>query len=229
MESSKLGYQKWLLAAYLLQTSKKGISSVQLAEKLGITQKSAWFLAHRLREALTDSAETLPFTGTVEADETYVGGSDRARHLDKKGKPKTPVVGLKERETNQVRTDVMLEVNRFEVHRWLNGKISDMAALFTDQAACYVGADVALHASVNHRKKQYVDGDVHTNGIESHWALLKRGYGGTYHFWSVKHMQRYLNEFAGRFNLRTLDTIGQLRQIAVAMIGRRLTYSALTA
>ena len=226
MRDSRLGYQKWLLAMFLLTTAKKGISSIALSEKLGVTQKTAWYLAHRLRT--TWQLDGTLFEHTVEADETYVGGSDRTRHLDKKGKPKTPVIGIKERESNRVHTGVMLEVHRNNVHDWLSDKVSDMAALFTDQAQWYVGANVALHCSVNHRKKQYVDGDVHTNGIESHWALLKRGYHGTFHFWSDRHMHRYLCEFEGRFNGRDLSSEHRLAQVASGMVGQHLTYANLT-
>ena len=227
MVDSKLGYQQWALAVYLLQRSKKGISSVSLAETLGITQKSAWHLAHRLRTAFKRVA---PLPGTVEADETYVGGRERNRHWDKKGtKPKTPVVGAKSRETGQVTATVVPTVTKSAIQEWVARHVSAGARLFTDQAPVYVGAPVAEHRTVNHKRKQYVDGEVWTNGVESHWALMKRGYHGTYHWWSVKHMQRYVNEFAGRFNLYGQTPQAQLASLVRGMVGQRLTYADLTA
>ena len=209
MEDSKLDYQQWALAMYLLQHSKKGISSVSLAAALGVTQKSAWYLAHRLRVAWHEAPA--PLAGTVEADETYIGGRERNRHHDKKGtKPKTPVVGAKSRETGQVTATVVPAVTKPAIQDWVSRHVSAGARLFTDQAPVYVGAPVAEHRTVNHKRKQYVDGEVWTNGVESHWALMKRGYHGTYHWWSAKHMQRYVNEFAGRFNLRELAPWDQL-------------------
>ena len=226
MRDSKLSYQQWALAIFLMQTNRKGVSSVALAEKLGITQKSAWHLGHRIRRVWKIDGQL--FNGTVEADETYMGGTDKNRHYDKKGtKAKTPVVGIKERESNRVHAVVMLNVNKFDVQHWLGRNVSAGARLFTDEAAVYVGADVAEHRSVNHRKKQYVSGDVYTNGVESHWALMKRGYDGTYHWWSVKHMQRYVTEFAGRFNLRDLPTAQQLGTMVQGMVGEYLPWREL--
>ena len=162
----------------------------------------------RLCEGLEE--RQAPFSGIVEADETYIGGSDRNRHYDKKGTAKkAPGVGIKERESNRVHAVVMPNVNKFDVQYWLHKHVSAGAKLFTDEAGVYVGADVAEHRSVNHSKKQYVSGETYTNGVESHWALLKRGYHGTYHWWSVKHMQRHVEEFSGRFNLRDLPTCPQ--------------------
>ena len=228
MEDSKLDYQQWALATYLLQHSKKGISSRALAEALGITQKSAWFLAHRIRTSWQIAPAPLP--GTVEADETYVGGRERNRHYDKKGtKPKLPVVGAKSRETGQVTATVMPAVTKPAIHAWVSRHVSAGARLFTDQAPVYRGAPVAEHRTVNHNRKQYVDGEVWTNGVESHWALMKRGYHGTYHWWSAKHMQRYVNEFAGRYNLRGRAPWDQLTALVQGMVGQRLTYRELTA
>ena len=228
MEDSKLGYQTWLLASYLLHTAKKGMSSIALSEKLGVCQKTAWFLAHRIRETWADSDGLM--TGTVEADETYIGGKDRNRHYDKKGSPpKMPVLGAKERETGHVRAVVTPNIVTRAVHGWLDATVAPTATLYTDGAPVYKSANVARHGRVNHSIGQYVVGDVHTNGIESHWALTKRGYMGNYHWWSHKHMHRYVKEFASRFNARDLETDEQLRQLAVGGIGKRLTFSELTA
>ena len=229
MQGSKLGYQKWLLAMFLIVSAKKGISSLDLASKLEVSQRTAWYLNHRIREAW-DVGQTL-FAQTVEADETYVGGIDHWRHADKKRghNSKTPVIGVKERETGKVQTAIAPQVVKPAVQYWLELTVASGATLYTDQAAVYKGADVAKHGSVNHRRKQYVSGDCHTNGIESHWALLKRGYHGTYHSWSERHLHRYLREFAERFNGRDLDTEQRLSAMAQNMIGRRLSYAQLTA
>ena len=171
-----------------------------------------------------------PLPGTVEADETYVGGRERNRHYDKKGtKPKTPVVGAKSRETGEVKTTVVPAVTKATIQDWLTRHVSAGARLFTDQSPVYNDAPVSEHRTVNHKRKQYVDGEVWTNGVESHWALLKRGYHGTYHWWSVKHMQRYVNEFSGRFNLRRQSAQAQLTALVQGMVGKRLTYDELTA
>ena len=226
MRDSKLGYQAWALAIYLMQTSRKGVSSVALAEKLGITQKSAWHLGHRIRRVWKIDGQL--FNGTVEADETYMGGSDKNRHHYLKGTvKKTPVVGMKERESNRVHAVVMLSVNKFDVQPWLHKRVSAGSRLFSDEAAVYVGSDVSEHQAVKHRRKQYVRGSAHTNGIESHWALMKRGYHGTYHWWSVKHMQRYVTEFASRFNLRDKSTAEQLGQMVQDMVGEHLPWNEL--
>lgn len=229
MHGSKLGYRKWLMAMYLIVSAKKGISSLDLAAKIKVSERTAWYLNHRIRDAWS-TGQTL-FAGTVEADETYVGGHDRWRHMDKKrGRgSQTPVVGAKERETGKIQTVIAPQVNRDVVQYWLELTVAPTATLYTDQASVYVGAQVANHDSVNHKRKQYVKGNVHTNGIESHWALLKRGHHGTYHSWSEKHLHRYLREFAGRFNGRDLSTVDRLAQMVQNMVGRRLSYAQLTA
>ena len=132
-------------------------------------------------------------------------------------------------QTGQVQTVIAPTVDKPSVQFWLELTVAPTATLYTDQAAVYKGANVATHGSVNHRRKQYVTGDCHTQGIESHWALLKRGYHGTYHSWSEKHLHRYLREFAGRFNGRDLSTLERLAGMAKNMVGRRLSYSELTA
>ncbi len=228
MEESKLGYQTWLLAAYLLHTAKKGMSSIALAEKLGVCQKTAWFLAHRIREAWGDPRPLME--GTVEADETWIGGKERNRHLDRKRRiPKIPVVGAKERESNSVTATVLTAVNQQHIEDWLDQTVDPAARLFTDESPVYNRVAVSEHQTVNHKAHEYVRGEVTTNGMESFWALLKRGYKGSYHWWSPKHLQRYLCEFTGRFNARELETLDQLRAVAVGLIGKRLTYRNLAA
>ncbi len=228
MHSSKLGYQQWALALYLLTTSKKGISSADLGRKLGISRKAAWHLSHRIRDTFAD--DVLQLSGTVETDETGIGGHDRWRHLDKKRgrNSQLPVLGVKERETGRVQSAVAPGQDTRSVQGWLHKNVAPDATLYTDQASVYIGANVKEHDTVNHRKKEYVRGDVHTNGIESYWALLKRGYKGTHHFWSDKHMHRYLREFDGRFNSRTEGTAKRIEDLADNMEGKRLPYRTLT-
>ena len=227
MHSSKLGYQQWALALYLLTTSKKGISAADLGRKLGISRKSAWHLAHRIRE--TFDKDVAMFNGTVEADETYVGGIDRNRHRDKRGKPKTPVIGIKERESGKVRLQIVRNVTSGVVQFWLGQTVGRAATLFTDGAPVYRKADVSRHEYVNHAVGEYVRGDVHTNGIESFWALVKRAHKGTHHSWSDRHLHRYLRELAGRFNSRDEKTLDQIEALADGMAEKRLTYTDLTA
>lgn len=228
MEDSKLGYHTWLLASHLLRTAKKGLSSVALAEQLGVCQKTAWFLAHRIREAWADQNE--PLTGTVEADETYVGGKERNRHLDRKNQiPKVPVVGARERASGRVVASVMPAVTRAAMEDWIATHVSPAARLHTDESPVYNRAPVSQHRTINHKQHQYVLGDVTTNGIESFWALLKRSYKGVYHWWSPKHLHRYLAEFTGRFNARELEPMEQLHGLAVGMVGKRLCYMTLVA
>ena len=226
MQSSRIGYQKWLLAMFLASTRKKGISSKQLAADIGITQKSAWYLLHRIRESFIEP--DLVMSGTVEMDETYIGGSDYARHFDKKGKPKKLVIGAKNRETNKVKTEALSKLHPTAkiANEWINKHTSQETTLFTDDGGHYRSVD-RPHFSVNHSRRQYVNGDVTTNGIESHWALVKRGWHGTYHWYSEKHLQRYLDEFAGRFNLRDQDVLKRLAIMANRMVGRHLPYKRL--
>ena len=228
MHSSKLGYQQWALALYLLTTSKKGISAADLGRKLGISRKSAWHMAHRIRE--TFNTDTEMFTGTVEADETYVGGIDRNRHHDKKRgyNSKTPVLGVKERESGRVQFAAVRNVTSGIVQSWLGHRVAHGATLYTDGSPVYRGANVSRHESVNHAIGQYVRGEVHANSIESMWAILKRSHKGTYHSWSERHLHRYLNELAGRFNSRGEKTLDRIEALADSMAEKRLSYENLT-
>ena len=228
MHGSKLGYQKWALALYLLTTSKKGISAADLGRKLGTSRKAAWHMAHRIRE--TFDTDTIQFNGTVEADETYVGGIDRNRHHDKKRgyNSKTPVLGIKERESGRVQLAAVSNVTSGIVQSWLGHRVSRGATLYTDGSPVYKGMDVSRHNSVNHAIGQYVRGDVHTNGVEGFWATIKRSHKGTYHSWSERHLHRYLREFAGRFNSRSHSTLERISALADSMDGKRLPYSELT-
>ena len=231
MADTKLGYQVWLLAIYLLATGIKGTSSMKLHRDLGITQKTAWHLAHRIR-AMWQAGDFL-LSGPVEADETYIGGKESNKHESKKLKAgrgtigKTPVAGVKDRGTKEVRVQVTPKVNRETMQEFVEGHVSPDAALFTDESSAY--DNLPNRTSVRHGVGEYVDEQAHTNGIESFWALLKRGYYGTYHKMSNKHLTRYIGEFAGRQNARPFDTLDQMELMARGMMGKRLTFEELVA
>ena len=231
MQSSKVGYQTWIFAMYLLTTNLKGISSMKLHRELGITQKSAWHLAHRLRDALSPDSDLM--AGPVEVDEAYFGGRNANRHADKKIKNangtigKTAVVGMKDRGTNQVQATVVERTNQETLQGFVNARKEEGAKVYTDEHGAYIGLE--NHEVVKHSVGEYVKEQAHTNGIESFWSMLRRGYVGTYHQMSVKHLDRYVNEFAGRHNTRPLDTLIQMECIAQGLVGKQLRYQDLIA
>ena len=232
MEDSKLGYRTWALAFYLLATSPKGVSSVQLAKRLGVTQKTAWFLAHRIRRAFEEYHAQEKMAGAVEVDETFVGGLERNKHADRKlnlGRGtvgKTIVAGVLDRATNTVSAAVVPDTRRATLDPFVRDRIADGATVYTDENPAY--DKLPNQQAVADGRGEYVRGDCHINGAESFWAVLKRGYKGIHHKMSPKHLQRYLHEFAGRHNLRhrggTCERMGLLVR---GMEGRRLTYADL--
>ena len=231
MQNSNLGAQKWVLAAYMLTTNLKGDSSMKLHRDLDITQKSAWHLAHRIRETW-DRGEGL-FGGPVEVDETYLGGKRKnmPKHVrkDLTGRGpvgKTAVVGAKDRATNRVVAKAVEGTDKETLQGFVKDSADPHATVYTDEA----GADETLpfaHAAVKHSVSEYVRGKAHTNGVESFWSMLKRGYVGTYHKMSPKHLQRYVNEFSGRHNVRMADTLEQMEHSMLRMSGKRLRYQDL--
>ena len=230
LHSSNLPLSKWAIGFFLFMTNLKGVSSMKLHRDLGITQRSAWHMAHRIRETLETTGGK--FAGPVEADETYIGGKESNKHESKKLKAgrgavgKTPVVGVKDRETNQVRTEVVASTNRVTLQGFVIRHTEDGAMVYTDEAAAYRGLP-RPHESVAHSAGEYVRKMAHTNGMESYWAMFKRGLAGVYHWVSVKHLGRYNREFEGRHNRRPMDTAAQMGLMVRTAYGKRLTYAAL--
>lgn len=231
MQNSNLGYQTWALAIYLMSTGIKGTAAMKLHRDLGIAYTSAWRLAHRIRETWKDHAE--PYLGPVEADETYVGGLEKNKHADKKlyagggTVGKTAVVGVKDRATGRVSAQVVPDTTKRTLQGFVKARTAPSAKVFTDEATAYRG--LPNHEAVRHSVHHWVEGQAHTNGLESFWALLKRGHHGVYHKMSPKHLPRYVNEFAGRYNQRNMDTADQMRMMARGLIGKRLSTQDLRA
>ena len=217
MHRSKVPLQKWVIAIYLMSTSLKGVSSMKLHRDLGVTQKTAWMMAQKIREGWIDG-DGESMSGPVEVDETYIGGLERNKPKSKRANQghgpvnKTGIIGSKERDTGRAKADVLEDGKGETLQKFVRENIIPGATIFTDENRGYVHLGVKYggeykHESVRHSAKEYVHGMAHTNGIESFWSMLKRGYHGVYHQMSRKHLQRYVNEFAGRHNLRPMDTI----------------------
>ncbi|MDE2818659.1 MAG: IS1595 family transposase [Chloroflexota bacterium] len=235
MESSKLGFQVWAIALYQVTTNLKGLSSMKLHRDLGITQRSAWFLAHRLREAWKDHGAE--FAGPVEVDETYIGGKrknmSKAKRKELAGTGrgavgKAVVVGARDRATNRVSAGMARGTDMASLQGFIAARAADVAKVYTDEHSGYAGMRFD-HEAVNHSAGEYVRGQAHTNGIESFWATLKRAHKGTFHHFSTKHLDRYVTEFSARHNVRDLDTTDQMSQLVSRMVGKRLRYQDLTA
>ena len=232
MQRSHIPLQKWAIGIYLFSVSLKGVSSMRLHRDLKITQKSAYFMGQRLREAWSESLTNM--AGPLEVDETFVGGKEKNKHSKKKlkagrgGVGKAIVVGARDRATNAVSAAVVENTDAKTLQSFVGDRAAKGATIYTDDHGGYRGLPFD-HETVKHSVGEFVDGQASTNGIESFWATFKRGYHGTFHHISPKHLQRYVNEFSGRHNIRPLDTIQQMRAIIHGLEGKRLTYRDLVA
>ena len=229
---TNLPVRTWLLAIYFVHSARKGISSIQLSKHLGVTQRTAWFLGHRIRKAMEQG--DLLVSGVVEIDETYVGGKMKSMHKSQKpGNPmdnKIPVMGFKDH-TGKVIAFPMSDTTTKTMERYVLENVEPDSVVYTDGHPGYAGLkDFGFaHEWVNHSVGEFVRGMVTTNGIESFWALLKRGYIGTFHYMSPEHLHRYVSEFAYRYNAGKGNGFRTMKEVLGGMLGKRLTYKALTA
>jgi transposase-like protein len=234
---SKLPLKTWFTAIYLLTSNKKGISSLQLSEFLGVSQKTAWYIDHRIREAMKQNNGKL--FGTVEVDETYIGGKEKNKHYSKRTKhtqgrsvaTKTPIVGLVQR-GGEIRATVVDRVSVANVEKQILSKVEKGSTIYTDDFLGYKNIKNHFnHGVVSHGKYEYVRGQIHSNSAESFWALFKRGYMGTYHSMSKKHLQRYVDEFVYRFNRQFIEENGGVFADMVRRVAKsdKLSYKNLTA
>lgn len=231
---SNVGLDVWFYAIYLMMTARKSVSSLQLCQELGVTQKTAWFMSHRIRAAC--SGDNSQLRGIVEVDETYIGGKERNKHKSKKLQAgrgtvgKQAVIGMKER-AGRVRATPIDNTDRNTLQGVVASNVAPGSSIYTDDHAGYVGlANLTYHhGSVKHSANEYVNGMAHTNGIESVWAVLKRGVDGTFHHVSRKHLHHYLDEFTFRLNEgnvvnHVLDRLGYALQ---GSEGKELPYKKL--
>ncbi len=236
MQASKIPLRKWAIAIYLCLTNLKSVSSMKLQRDIGVSQPTAWFMLHRIREAWACDSDG-PFDGPVEVDETYFGGKRRnmsnakRKELADTGRGavgKVAVVGAKDRASNQVQAEVVDATDAATLHEFVDDVTDPDTVVYTDEASVYSGIPNP-HDTVKHSVSEYVRGMAHTNGIESFWSMLKRAHKGTFHKISAKHLQRYVSEFAGKHNHRESDTVVQMRDTVARLVGRRLLYRDLVA
>jgi transposase-like protein len=219
---TKLPLRKWYMAIWMITNHPKGIASTTLAKDLKITQKSAWFVLHRLRHAARTKSFNAPLKGTVEADDTYVGGREKNKHANK-----AIVLGMVERD-GELRAGVVHETHGRTTKPIIAANVEAGSTLMTDTHGAFAGLNsLYAHHTVNHQSGEYVrDGHIHTNTIESVWALLKRQIIGIHHFVSPKHLQRYVDEMTWRFNRRDMQAPARMEELFACVEGR-LTYKAL--
>ncbi len=233
-EESPIGLDKWLTAMWMVVNCKNGVSSYEIHRAIGVTQKTAWFMDHRIRFAL-GIPSTSKLSGEVEVDETFIGGKARNMHLDKRerritgtgGKDKTAVMGILER-GGKVRVKVVPNRRKKALQSEVKAHVAAGSALYSDALKSYDGlSQEYAHQVIDHAEK-YVDGRVHTNGLENFWSLLKRGIGGTYVSVEPFHLFRYLDEQAYRYNNRALSDAERFSAAVAGIVGKRVTFDALT-
>ena len=231
-DNTKIPLQKWFLALYVFSSHKKGISSHQLAKDISVTQKSAWFLLHRLRYAFDHPNFSKQLSNVVEVDECGIGGQSHYKHENKKIKNeegatvsgKTTVLGMKERDGN-VKAIVVTNRQKETIIPFIYDHVERKSTIMTDEYTAYNKLkNRYTHHSVNHSAKQFVNGMAHTNGIENFWSHLKRGIDGIYHSISIQHLQSYVDEFVLRFNTRKFDTQQRFDFVLAAVSDKKLTY-----
>lgn len=236
MEDSPITLDKWLMAMWLVTNCKNGISSYEVARDVKVTQKSAWFMLHRIRLAMQDDFFGSKLGGEVEVDETFIGGKARNMHLSERKrritatgtKDKTAVMGILER-GGKVRASVVPSRRKAVLQEEVRKHVTAGAALYSDALMSYNGLEVDYAHQVVDHATQYVDGRIHTNGLENFWSLLKRGIAGTYVSVEPFHLHRYLDEQMFRFNNRKdLDDAGRFDLAVTQIVGKRLTFAELT-
>ncbi len=240
MARSNVPLRKWAIAIYLCLTSLKSVSSMKLKRDIGVSQPTAWFMLQRIREAWAEDDDD-ELDGPVEVDETYMGGERKNMSIARRkalreantgrgSVGKTAVVGIKDRESGEVRVEVVSSVDGKTLQGFVRENTEAGAKVYTDEASAYKGlARDFDHEGVRHSVSQYVRGQAHINGMESFWSMLKRAHDGTFHKISPKHLQRYVSEFAGKHNIRDSGTLAQMRDTVARMVGRNLFYRDLTA
>ena len=238
LAKSNVSLRKWAIAIYLCLTSLKSVSSMKLHRDLKVTQSTAWFMLHRIREAWMPKlagAGGASFDGPAEVDEKYMGGKRKnmsnAKRATLEGRGavgKTAILGMKDRATNQVRAKVVESTDKATLQGFVVENTTPDAIVYSDEAAAYSGLPRA-HETVKHSVSEYVRGMAHTNGIESFWAMMARAHTGTFHKMSPKHLDRYVQEFSGKHNFRDSDTLDQMRATVAGLIGHSLPYRRLVA
>ena len=232
MQSSKIPLRKWAVAIYQMTTSLKGTSSMKLHRDLKVCYSCTWHLSHRIREAWNQFVSE-KFDGENEVDESFFGGKETNKHSSKKLKQgrgtvgKTAVAGVKNRGTKQIRAKVVENTEKSTLQGFVEDNVKQGSTVYTDEATAYQGIVDFEHKSVKHSVGEFVKGMASTNGIESFWSMMKRGYMGSYHKMSAKHLGRYVNEFVGRHNIRELDTVEQMVCVTRLLKHKRLQYQEL--